>query len=69
VADWKYVERLSSQGVVVMHDTNVHPGPVVVFEAIDEKIFEKVKYCTDGPDWGISVVKRRGPGSRPCNGD
>jgi len=28
LADWRYVERLSPGGVVVMHDTNVHPGPV-----------------------------------------
>lgn len=59
LADWRYVERLSPDGVVVMHDTNVHPGPVAVFEAIDEKIFEKTKYCTEGPDWGISVIRRR----------
>lgn len=59
VTDWKYVERLSPRGIVVMHDTNVHPGPVTVFDAIDEDLFDKKKYCTDGPDWGISVVKRR----------
>ena len=59
VADWKYVERLSPRGVVVMHDTNVHPGPVVLFDAIDETMFDKQKHCTEGPDWGISVVKRR----------
>jgi cephalosporin hydroxylase len=59
LADWRYVERLSREGVVVMHDTNVHPGPVTVLEAIDEKLFEKTKYCTEGPDWGISVIRRR----------
>jgi hypothetical protein len=57
--DWQYVERLSPEGIVVMHDTNVHPGPVAVFEAIDEAIFQKVKHCTEGPDWGISVIRRR----------
>ena len=59
LADWQYVERLSPDGVVVMHDTNVHPGPVAVFEAIDEKVFEKVKYCEEGSDWGIAVIRRR----------
>lgn len=59
LADWRYVERLSPDGVVVMHDTNVHPGPVAVFEAIDEKLFEKTKHCTEGPDWGIAVIRRR----------
>mgnify|MGYP003586417778 CR=1 FL=1 len=64
LADWQYVERLSPAGVVVMHDTNVHPGPVVVFEAIDETLFRKTKYCTEGPDWGIAVIKRRPPACR-----
>ena len=59
LADWQYVERLSPDGIVVMHDTNVHPGPVAVFEAIDEKMFQKVKHCTEGPDWGISVIRRQ----------
>ena len=59
VADWRYVERLGPEGVVVLHDTNVHPGPVALFEAIDEKLFEKRKHCTEGADWGISVVRRR----------
>ncbi len=59
VADWGYVERLSPTGTVVMHDTNVHPGPVALFEAIDETLFEKSKHCTEGPDWGIATVVRR----------
>jgi hypothetical protein len=58
VADWKYVERLSPEGVVVLHDTNVHPGPVVLFEAIDEDLFEKKRLCTEGPDWGIAVITK-----------
>jgi len=59
VADWNYVTRLSPRGTVTMHDTNVHPGPVTVFDAIDERLFDKKKYCTEGPDWGISVIRRR----------
>mgnify|MGYP003586209711 CR=1 FL=1 len=59
LADWLYVERLAPGGVVVMHDTNVHPGPVCVFDAIDETLFEKTKHCTEGPDWGIAVIRRR----------
>jgi len=62
LADWKYVERLSPHGIVLLHDTNVHPGPVSLFEAIDERLFEKEKYCTDGPDWGIAVIMRRNNG-------
>ena len=56
VRDWRYTDRLSAGGVVMLHDTNVHPGPVTLFDAIDEKRFEKVKYCTEGPDWGIAAI-------------
>ena len=59
LADWRYTERLSPKGIVVMHDTNEHPGPFVVFEAIDETIFDKRKYCTEGADWGIATFIRR----------
>jgi len=59
LADWQYVERLAPGGVVVMHDTNVHPGPVSVFEAINEDLFEKTRYCIEGPDWGIAVIRKR----------
>ena len=59
LADWLYIERLAPGGVVLLHDTNVHPGPFALFEAIDDRLFEKAKYCTDGFDWGIAVVRRR----------
>ena len=59
MADWKYAERLSPHGTVAMHDTNVHPGPVTVFDAIDEQLFDKKKHCTEGSDWGISVIRKR----------
>ncbi len=59
IADWQYVERLALNGIVLLHDTNVHPGPVAVFEAIDERLFDKTKYCTEGPDWGIAVARKR----------
>lgn len=61
LADWSYVERLSPRGSVVMHDTNGHPGPFALFEAIDDRLFEKTKHCTEGPDWGIATVVRRAP--------
>ena len=59
VADWQYVERLAPNGIVLLHDTNVHPGPFALFEAIDDRLFQKTKYCTEELDWGIAVVRRR----------
>lgn len=47
LAEWKLVEYLNVNGYVGFHDTNYHPGPYCVFEAIDEKKFKKTKYLTD----------------------
>lgn len=68
VNDWQYTEILSEDGVVVLHDTNAHTGPVAVFDAIDETLWEKKKYCRSTKkvpkhgevfdDWGLAIVKR-----------
>jgi len=56
VNDWEYVNHLSPGGMVVIHDTNWHPGPITVFDAIDETMFKKKKYCKGKADWGIGVA-------------
>lgn len=58
--DWKYVQFLRIGGIVGMHDTNGHPGPVLLFDAIDESKFEKQKYCVNGQDFGIAFARRVG---------
>jgi len=61
LSDWQYTSRLSDSGIVIMHDTNFHPGPSLLFEAIDGGLYEKEKFCNnpDIMDWGISVVRRK----------
>jgi hypothetical protein len=60
VNDWKYTEKLSKNGIVGFHDTNVHAGPYFVFNAIDENLFEKFSYFTDNADdWGISFAIKK----------
>lgn len=59
INDWKYADMLSDHGVVVLHDTNTHPGPVCLFEAVDENLFEKQRHCTDYIDYGIAVFKKK----------
>jgi predicted O-methyltransferase YrrM len=56
INDWQFIERLSDNGFIVMHDTSHHPGPREIFEAVDEKIFHKQKYCLD--DFGISIFRK-----------
>lgn len=59
INDWKYADMLSDNGVVVLHDTNIHPGPVCLFEAVDETLFDKVRHCTDYTDYGISTFRKK----------
>ena len=58
VNDWQYTERLTDHGVVILHDTNSHPGCVALLEAIDDKLWTKQRLCI-GADYGISVIRRR----------
>ena len=57
--DWKYMKHLSKHGVVVIHDTSVHPGSSVLFDAIDKGMFNKRKYFSQlVDDWGIGVARK-----------
>jgi hypothetical protein len=56
--DWSYVKRLRVGGVVVMHDIHWHPGPALVFEAIDEAYFDKQTYLVDELNWGFGVARK-----------
>ena len=55
--DWRYAKYLDPKGVIAMHDTNSHPGPVTLFDAVDETLFDKIKYVGTGPDYGISTFR------------
>jgi cephalosporin hydroxylase len=57
--DWLYWERMSQDGIMVFHDTNFHPGPVMVLAAIDESIFSVEYFGAGACDWGLGAVKRR----------
>jgi hypothetical protein len=59
INDWQYTEKLSDFGIVGFHDTNKHPGPLYVFDAIDETIFDKFKYLEGQNDWGISFTIKK----------
>jgi hypothetical protein len=59
VNDWKYADMVHPGGIVLIHDTNAHPGPVALFDAIDDQIWEKHKLCTSVSDYGIGYLKRK----------
>ncbi len=64
VLDWQYTMKLSKNGVVVLHDSNYHPGPSLLYESIDENLYDKAKQCIPGTteeetDWGIAIARRK----------
>ena len=64
VNDWQYTQWRSDNAVIIAHDTNAHTGPMLLFDAIDESLFDKKKHCVGKKngvftDWGIAVYKPR----------
>lgn len=56
--EWKYWEKMIPNGVMAFHDTNYHPGPVALFEAIDRDMFSVELFGRGESDWGVGVVQR-----------
>ena len=53
--DWRYADLLSEHGVVIVHDTNTHPGDIALCEAIDRNIFNVERVCI-GNEAGIALI-------------
>jgi hypothetical protein len=59
LAEWLYWEKMTPNGVMAFHDTNYHPGPVAVLDAIDTNLFSVEYFGRGQADWGVGVVQRR----------
>lgn len=58
--EWEfYTQFLASNGMVVMHDTNFHPGPYFLVDSIDTNLYDVYKHLWDIQDWGISVAIKK----------
>jgi hypothetical protein len=58
--EWEsYTQILASKGIVVMHDTNSHPGPYFLIDSIDLNKYDVYKHLWDVQDWGISVAIKK----------
>jgi cephalosporin hydroxylase len=58
IKEWKYWEKMIPNGVMAFHDTNYHPGPVALLDAIDTSIFSVEYFGLGEADWGVGVVQR-----------
>ena len=61
ISEWQYWEKMIPNGVMAFHDTNHHPGPVAVLDAIDTNIFTVEYFGRELgiSDWGVGVVQRK----------
>jgi len=58
VNDWSYTDLLTDHGIVLMHDTNYHPGPIALYNAIDETLFNKSRVCLETNDMGMAIIRK-----------
>ena len=59
VNDWRYTDLLRPGGIVLLHDSNSHPGCAALFDAVDDTVYDKARYCTEDTDFGIAVFIRK----------
>lgn len=56
--EWDYAKYVRPNGgVIVLHDSNYHPGPWCLTRAVDPNIFDIHKLCPE--DYGITVLVRK----------
>ena len=56
IREFEYADLLSDNGVIGLHDTNLHPGPRLAVENINREKWNVHQYCPD--DWGITFLTR-----------
>lgn len=57
INDFKYSDLLSDNGIIIFHDTNFHPGPTIVVEAIDKTKYKVQKFFEDDTDdYGVTIA-------------
>lgn len=58
INDFQYGELLEPGGLIFLHDTNFHPGPNLVFHAIDETVYKKELYFDKPDDYGLAILRK-----------
>ena len=59
VNDWRYTDLIRPGGIVLLHDSNSHPGCAALFDAVDDTVYDKARYCTEDTDYGIAAFIRK----------
>jgi hypothetical protein len=54
-----YVDLVVRNGIIGYHDTNFHPGPRKIIEAMRPEFFEVRKHCTLPTDFGVAFATKK----------
>ena len=57
--EWAWTEKLSDLGLVLLHDTNYHPGPKEVISKLNPNKWVFKYLCMNSEDNGIALVWRK----------
>jgi hypothetical protein len=57
--DWRFIDYLSEDGILAIHDTNFHPGPTYLVNNLNVDKYEVYKKCKDDLDWGITFITKK----------
>lgn len=57
--DLKYSDKLSESGIIILHDTNGHPGPREIIRCIDREFWDVNNHCPENDDYGLSSITKR----------
>ena len=57
--DWRFIDYLSEDGILAIHDTNFHPGPTYLVNNLNVDRYEVYKKCKDDLDWGITFITKK----------
>jgi hypothetical protein len=49
-----YLPIMKKNGIIILHDTTMHPGPFLFMEAVDDTVFKKEILFEE--DYGLGVV-------------
>lgn len=59
VNDFKYSDLVEPGGLIFLHDTNFHPGPNLLYRAVDENVFDKELYFDNNNDYGLAILRKK----------
>jgi cephalosporin hydroxylase len=54
-----YVDYVPAGGVIGYHDTNFHPGPSRIINALKPEMFDVRRHCINKIDWGTGFATRK----------